>query len=160
MRWVTRRCALRHSGYSHRLAYNQNVANMHQFWLKVAAALYSVGLLYAFVALTGKRQLMSRALLPLVGLGTIFHFVSILEAFTASGQFTPATLFESESLLAFLLMCFFFGAYWKYKATSHGIFVFPLVFLLTLSAAVGEKPPQFETAALRSWWIVTHIALI
>src|SRR3954447_17468129 len=126
---------------------------MHQFWLKVAVALYSVGLLYAFVALTGKRQWMSRALLPLVGLGTVFHLVSIVEALSASGKFTPATLFESESLLAFLLMCFFFGVYWKYRATSHGIFVFPLVFLLTLSAAVGEKPPQFDDPALRSWWI-------
>lgn len=151
---------MRHSQQSHVLAYNQNVANMHQFWLKVAAAMYSVGLLYAFVALSGKRQVLSRTLLPIVGLGTIFHFVAMVESFTESGQFTPATLFQSESLLAFLLMFFFFIVYWKYSTTSHGIFVFPLVFLLTLSAAVGERPPQFDNPALRGGWIITHIALI
>ena len=133
---------------------------MHQFWLKVAAGLYSVGLVYAFVTLSGKRGVLTKVLLPLVGLGTIFHFVAMVEGFSASGQFTPANLFESESLLAFLLMAFFFGFYWKYRTTTHGIFVFPLAFLLTLSAAVGEKPPQFDNPALKSGWIVTHIALI
>lgn len=122
--------------------------------------MYSVGLVYAFIALSGKRQVLSRVLLPLVGLATVFHFVAIVESFKASGRFAPATLFQSESLLAFLLMLFFFGFYWKYQTTSHGILVFPLVFLLTLSAAVGEQPPQFDNPTLRSGWIVTHIALI
>jgi len=57
-------------------------------------------------------------------------------------------------------MLFFFGVYWRYKTASHGIFVFPLVFLLALSASLAEQPPQFSSPLLRSGWIVLHIALI
>jgi ABC-type transport system involved in cytochrome c biogenesis permease subunit len=66
----------------------------------------------------------------------------------------------SQSLLAFLLMVFFTGVYIRYRTTAPGIFVFPLVFLLAFSAAVGQQPPQFTSPLLRSGWIFVHIALI
>jgi ABC-type transport system involved in cytochrome c biogenesis permease subunit len=58
------------------------------------------------------------------------------------------------------MMVFFTGIYVRYRTTAPGIFVFPLVFLLTFSAAVGQQPPQFASPLLRSGWIFIHIALI
>jgi ABC-type transport system involved in cytochrome c biogenesis permease subunit len=48
----------------------------------------------------------------------------------------------------------------KYKTSSPGIFVFPLVFLLTFASAIAQQPPTFNNPMLRSGWIVVHIALI
>jgi ABC-type uncharacterized transport system permease subunit len=133
---------------------------MPHLWLRVAVSLYGLGLLYALVALTGKREILARIILPAVGLGAIFHFVALAEAFATSGELAPATISQSESLLAFVLMVCFFGIFWRYKTTSLGILVFPLVFLLSLSAAMGQEPPQFSSPLLRSGWIAVHITLI
>lgn len=128
--------------------------------MRVAVGLYGLGLVYALIALTGRREVLDRIILPAVGLGTIFHFVALAEAFASSGELAPATISQSESLLAFALMVLFFAVYWRYKTTSPGILVFPLVFLLSLSAALGQAPPQFSSPLLKSGWIAFHITLI
>src|SRR5262249_38412772 len=56
---------------------------------------------------------------------------------------------------------FFFAIYARYQATAPGLAVFPLVFLLTASAAFGATPtdrglPLFVSAQ----WIYMHVALI
>src|SRR5437899_3152408 len=133
---------------------------MPHLWMRVAVGLYGLGLLYALVALTGKREVLARIILPAVGLGTIFHFVALAEAYVSSGELAPVTISQSESLLGFVLMVCFFGVYWRYKTTSPGILVFPLVFLLSLSAALGQDPPQFSSPLLKNGWIALHITLI
>jgi ABC-type uncharacterized transport system permease subunit len=133
---------------------------MPHLWLRVAVAFYGLGLLYALIALSGRREVLARIILPAVGLGAIFHFVSIAEAYAAAGDFAPTNVTQSESLLAFVLMVSFFAVYWRYKTTSLGILVFPLVFLLSLSASLGQQPPQFISPLLGSGWILVHITLI
>ncbi|MCU1309004.1 MAG: cytochrome c assembly protein [Candidatus Angelobacter sp.] len=133
---------------------------MPHLWMRVAVGLYGLGLLYALVALSGKREVLARIILPALGLGAIFHFVALAEAYVSSGELAPVTISQSESLLAFVLIACFFGVYWRYKTTSPGILVFPLVFLLSLSAAIGQEPPQFDSPLLRSGWILFHITLI
>ena len=64
-------------------------------------------------------------------MGMVFHFVSLMESVIASGQLTLASVHNSESLLAFLIMMVFMIVFLVYKTTSPGIVVFPLVFLLT-----------------------------
>src|SRR5215831_3992627 len=123
---------------------------MPLFWLRVALVFYSVGLIYALAALWGGRRVLTSVTLPAVGLGAIFHFVSLVENAMTSGTWTPSSMHELESLLAFVLMEFFFIIYFRYKATSPGIAVFPLVFLLTASAALGpvhaEKQSQLNVS--------------
>src|SRR5260370_15953431 len=115
---------------------------MPLFWLRVALTLYGVGLIYALVSLWRGRQILSRITMPAVGLGMTFHFVSLIENAMLSRIWTPSSMHELESLLAFLLMVFFFAIYARYKATAPGLAVFPLVFLLTASAAFGAKPSE------------------
>jgi ABC-type uncharacterized transport system permease subunit len=103
---------------------------------------------------------LARVILPVVGLGAIFHFVSLAEALIVSGKLAPMSSPQVPSWLALLLMIFFFGIYWIYGTTSHGTVIFPLAFLLTLSTALAASPPQFSSPVMRSGWFYSHLALI
>jgi len=138
---------------------------MPLFWLRVALVLYGVGLLYALASLWAGRAVLTRIALPAVGLGAILHFVAVFENAwknaSTSGTWAPSSMHELESLLALALMVFFFVIYARYKATAPGLAVFPLVFLLTASAALGSVSPEQESPLFVSpQWIYVHVALI
>jgi ABC-type uncharacterized transport system permease subunit len=133
---------------------------MPHIWLSIAIFLYGIGLLYSLAALRGRRENLERGVLAAVRIGAIFHLVALAESVWSSGHVAALTVQSAESLLAFLLMVVFFFTYWRYKTVSHGIFVFPLVFLLTLFTALGNRPVTFQSEVLRSGWIAIHIALI
>ncbi len=133
---------------------------MPHLWLRFAAALYGMGLIYALLALRGRGIALSRLILPAVGTGLVFHFVALIENFQSSGNLMPTAAHQYESLLGFLLMAFFMGFYFRYKTTSPGILIFPLVFLLTLSAAIGAEAAPFSSPRTRNGWVFVHIALI
>jgi ABC-type uncharacterized transport system permease subunit len=131
------------------------------FWLRVALSLYGVGLLYALASFWGGRKVLTRITLPAVGLGMVFHFVSIIENAMSSGTWTPTSMHGQESLLAFVLMVFFFIVYARYRATSPGLAVFPLVFWLTFSASSYASPTEPSAPIFVSLqWIYIHVALI
>lgn len=129
-------------------------------WLRVALVFYGVGLLYALVALTRTSEVLSKVALHAAYLGMVFHIVSLTEAVVQSGQLVSASIHNSESLLAFLIMVVFMLAYLVYKTTSPGIVIFPLVFLLTFVAATGQQPLVFTSLAVRRGWLAVHILMI
>ena len=123
-------------------------------WLRVALCCYAVGLLYALLALTRTSSLLNRVALPAMTLGMVFQFVSLTEAVLLSGQLTLASVHNSESLLALMIMAAFMIVYLVYRTTSPGIVVFPLVFVLTFVAATTQQPfllisPGMRGVALR-----------
>ena len=129
------------------------------FWLRVALSLYGVGLLYALASFWGGRKVLTRITLPAVGLGMVFHFVSIIENAMFSGTWTPTSMHGLESLLAFVLMVFFFVVYARFRATSPGLAVFPLVFWLTFSASSYAEPTEPSAPLFVSTqWIYIHVA--
>jgi len=132
---------------------------MSLMWLRVALFFYGVGLLYALVALTRTTEILSKIALHAAYLGMVFHFVSLTEAVLQT-QFATASIHNSESLLAFLIMVVFMLAYMVYKTTTPGIVVFPLVFLLTFVAATGEQPLVFTSLVVRRGWLALHILMI
>ena len=103
-------------------------------------------MLYALVALTRTSEILSKLALHAAYLGMVLHFVSLVEAVVETGQLTLASVHNSESLLAFLIMVVFMLAYLVYKTTSPGIVIFPLVFLLTFIAATGQQPLVLDAA--------------
>jgi ABC-type uncharacterized transport system permease subunit len=129
-------------------------------WLRVALVFYAAGLLYALVALTRTSEILGKVALHASYLGMVFHFVSLTEAVVQSGQFASASVHNSESLLAFLIMVGFMLAYLVYKTTTPGIVVFPLVFLLTFIAATGQQPLVFASVAVKHGWLAVHILMI
>jgi ABC-type uncharacterized transport system permease subunit len=118
-----------------------------------------VGLLYALVALNRTSEILNKVALHAAYLGMVLHFVSLTEAVVAAGQLTLASVHNSESLLAFLIMVVFMIVYLVYKTTSPGIVVFPLVFLLTFVAATGQQPLVLTPVAAKGW-LAAHILMI
>jgi ABC-type uncharacterized transport system permease subunit len=133
---------------------------MPHLWLRVAVVLYGLGLLYALISLIRRREIQPRVILPHVGLAAVFHFVAIMEGIIVGGRLAALESSQVPSIAALLLLLFFFGIYWRYKITSHGMFVLPLVFLFTLTSSIATEPPQFESPLMRSGWIWGHIGLI
>src|SRR5882757_2579234 len=125
---------------------------MTLMWLRVALICYAAGLLYALVALTRTSEILSKVALQAAYLGMVLHFVSLTEAIVQSGQLTLASVHNSESLLAFLIMVVFMIVYLIYKTTSPAIVVFPLVFLLTFVAATGQQPLVLTSLAVKKGW--------
>jgi ABC-type uncharacterized transport system permease subunit len=132
---------------------------MSVLWLRVALACYAVGLLYASVALTRSNELLNRIVLYAAYLGMIFHFVSLTEEILVTGKITLMSIHNAESALAFLIMIVFTAVFLVYRTTSPGIVVFPVVFLLTLLAATGDRP-FLASEGVHRGWLFTHIALI
>jgi ABC-type uncharacterized transport system permease subunit len=133
---------------------------MPHLWLRVAALLYGLGTIYALVALLRRREIVGRYVTPFIAGGALLHLVSIAETTMSGVQLAPALSKQSESILALALVAFYLIVYARYRTASHALFVFPLATLLTLSAAVGQKPAQFDSPILRSGWIYVHITLI
>jgi len=133
---------------------------MPLFWLRIATALYGFGLISAFIWLLRRRETLSQTMISLAEVGLTFHFVALVETMNLSGHVIPASLHQSESLLAFLLMLFFVAVFYSYKTISPSVFVFPAVFLLTLAAGMAQEPSQFLSSGMRTGWIFLHIALI
>jgi ABC-type uncharacterized transport system permease subunit len=133
---------------------------MPQFWLRVAVVLYGIGLVYALLILVRRSDLLGRIALHAAGLAMVFHFVSLTEAFAQERTLLLASVHNSESLLAFVVMVGFMLVYWRYQTTTPGVFVFPLVFLLTFVSAMGGQKIVLATPLVRNGWIIAHIVMI
>src|SRR3954471_4909569 len=135
---------------------------MPLFWLRISFLFYAVGLLYALSAVSRPCSWLQKYVVQIVGIGMVFHIVSLTETAMISGHLslTAMSVYDSESLLAFLILTVFMIVYAKYKTIAPGIFVFPLVFLMTFAAALGQQPVVFSSGLMRSGWLFAHIATI
>src|SRR3569833_126928 len=132
---------------------------MPLLWLRLAVIFYGMGLVYSLLLLSKRGELLARIAGPAVGLGMTFQLVSLVEFGFLEGRIT-ASVHHSESLLAFMIMVVFMIFYVRYRTTSPGIFVFPLVFFLTFASATGPKGLTFASPLLKNSWTIVHIVLI
>ncbi len=133
---------------------------MPLIWLRVAVVCYGVGLLYSLLLLSKQGNVLAKVVEPAVGLGLIFHFVSLVESTVLIGHLSLASIHYSESILAFLAMVVFFVFFVGYRTVSPGVVIFPIVFMLTFASAIGQKPVTLTSPLLRSGWIFVHVVLI
>ncbi len=129
-------------------------------WLRVAAGLYSLGLLHALFLLTRQRDSVFRPALWAFGLGGLFHLVSIVEQGLRQRQFPVNDIFQTISLCAFLITVSFLFIYWRYRTESLSVFTFPLVFVLTLAAGLSKNFPAWSSPEVRGIWLKVHIVFI
>ena len=116
---------------------------MPLLWLRLAVLFYGLGLVYSLLLLSKRGDVLARVAGPAVGLGMTFQLVSLVEFAVLEGKIT-ASVHHSESLLAFVIMVVFMIFFIRYRTTSPGIFVFPLVFFLTFASAIGPHPLSFS----------------
>jgi ABC-type uncharacterized transport system permease subunit len=136
------------------------MAEMSVIWLRVAAALYSLGLVHAILTLVRRREHLFRVALGAFALASVFHFVSIVEEGLLMNRCPIANFFETLSMCAFLFAVLYLFVQWRYKVESLSVFVFPLVFVMTLVATLGNPVEQFTNPLLRQSWLTLHIVLI
>lgn len=136
------------------------MAELSVLWLRTAAALYSLGLLHGILTLVRKRDSLFRPALAAFGFAALLHLVSIVEEGAISGNLPVNNFYESLSLCALLIAGSYLFAHWRYRLESLGVFVFPLVFVMTLMGTFGN-PVNLETSpAVRSTWLAVHIVLV
>ncbi len=133
---------------------------MSLFWLRVAMALYSLGLLHALITVIARRSRMFRYALASISVGAVFHLVSLVEEGLSIERLPVATFPQAVSVLAFVVVISFLLIYWRYRFEALGVFIFPLVFMLTLAAAVGPDRAGGSAPLLHSFWLYLHAGLI
>ena len=94
------------------------MAEMSVIWLRVAAALYSLGLVHAILTLVRRREHLFRVALGAFALGSVFHFVSIIEEGLVMNRCPIANVYETLSMCGFLfalllVVLFAGGSYFK-----------------------------------------------
>jgi ABC-type uncharacterized transport system permease subunit len=136
------------------------MAEMSIIWLRVAAALYSLGLLHAILTLIRRREYLFRVALGAFSLAAVFHFVSIVEEGIAVNRCPITNFYELLSMCALLLVLVYLFAHWRYKLDSLSVFVFPLVFVAALVATMGNPVSAWSSPVIRNTWLTVHIVLV
>ena len=136
------------------------MAEMSVIWLRVAAALYSLGLLHAILTLVRRREHLFRVALGAFGLGAVFHFVSIVEEGIVNNRCPIGNFYETLSMCAFLIVVLYLFVHWRYQLDSLSVFIFPLVFVMTLVATMGNPVSAWSSPVVRNAWLTVHIVLV
>ena len=133
---------------------------MSVIWLRVAVALYSLGLLHAILMLVRRREHLFPVALGAFGLGSVFHFVSIIEEGIVNNRCPITNFYETLSMCAFLVVVLYLFVEWRYHVESLSVFVFPLVFVMALVATLGNPVSAWSSPVVRDAWLTVHIVLV
>lgn len=136
------------------------MAEMSVIWLRVAATLYSIGLLHAILTLVRRREQLFRVALGAFTIGSVFHFVSIVEEGIATNRCPITNTYETLSMCAFLVVVLYLVVHWRYKVESLSVFIFPLVFVMSLVATLGNPVSAWSSPVVRNAWLTVHIVLV
>lgn len=132
---------------------------MYTALLWSALALYGVGILLTFPSVIRRRASLSPATLGALGLGLFSHAAALAVAATQIHRLPVTDVRSALSFFSFLATVAFFFVYLRYRITSLGIFMLPLVFVLTFISAL-HPGRSFDSAAFRGGWLLVHIASI
>lgn len=133
---------------------------MSVIWLRVATALYSLGLLHAILTLVRRREHLFRVALAAFTIGAVFHFVSIIEEGLRYNRCPIGNVYETVSMCAFLVVLLYLFIHWRYKLESLSVFIFPLVFVMTLVSTMSNPVATWSNPLVRSVWLTVHIVLV
>ena len=136
------------------------MVEMSVIWLRVAAALYSLGLLHAILTLVRRREHLFRVALSAFALGAVFHFVSIIEEGILANRCPITNIYETLSMCSFLIVVLYLFVHWRYKLESLSVFIFPLVFVMALVATLGNPVSAWSSPVVRNAWLTVHIVLV
>lgn len=133
---------------------------MSVVWLRTAAAFYSCGLLYALIYLFRRTTRLFAPALIVFSIGTVFHFVSIVELWSESGHLPFNNFYETSSICAFLIALFYLLAYSYYRISIFSVCLFPVVFFMTLIGATEFPVARWSSPQLRNVWLMVHISTV
>ncbi len=132
---------------------------MHAYLIASALAFYGAGIVLTLPSVVRRRASLSPTSLAAVGLGLLLHAVALLVHALELHRLPIVDVRSALACFAFLATLAFFLVYLRYRITSLGIFMLPLVFVLTLVSALQPGRP-FESATFRGEWLLVHITSV
>lgn len=130
---------------------------MGVFWLRVAVALYFIGLLHAVFVILRKGDHWFRFALLSFGIGAVLHIVSVVELTVSIGHLPVDNTYETISLCALLIALSFLFVYWRYSFATLSVFIFPLVFVMSQIGAMERPVAAWPNLRLRDAWLLLHV---
>jgi len=128
------------------------------FWLRVAACLYAVGLLHAILVLVRHGQNVFPLARAAFRIAIILHGVAIVERLMFSDELGAG--YQTLSVCAFLIAVVFLIVEWRYRFHGLSVVLFPLVFGMTLVAAMERAPEPGANEPMGQVWLGVHILLV
>ena len=86
--------------------------------------------------------------------------VALVEETVYLGSFPLHNSYESASSCAFLIALVFLFLYWRYRIKTHAVFMFPLVFILSLVGSLQTPVATWTNPTVRDVWLMVHVALV
>src|SRR5436305_3301353 len=133
---------------------------MSVIWLRTAAGLYSLGLLYALLSLFRKGTRLFAPALVAFAAGALIHLVSYVELQIETGHLPLNNFYETSSLCAFLIGVLFLIYYAFYRVAIFGVCLFPVVFFMTLIGATEFPVATWSSPQIRNAWLLIHITTV
>jgi cytochrome c-type biogenesis protein CcsB len=132
---------------------------MYSVLLWLALIFYFVGMVVMVPSLMKHRPSVPSLSLMALGAGLVVHGASLAARAVNLHRLPVIDVQSALSFFAFLVTLAFFLAYLRYRIDILGIFMLPLVFVLTLISAL-RPGPSFQSTAFRSGWLMVHISTI
>src|SRR3979411_2927501 len=102
----------------------------------------------------------SRPVLGAFCVAVILHGVSLSETAWLMGQFPVNNFYESIAVCGFVLAVLFLFVYWRYHFQGLSVFLFPLIFVMTLMGALEFPVSSWSTKTARDAWLIVHVLLV
>ena len=133
---------------------------MSLLFLRLSLALYSIGLLHSFLTIITRKKTLFRVALFGICSGFLTHALSILFTWLETDHPPVTNYHQALSFFAFVIVLAFLVSYGRYRIDSLSVFVFPLVFILTLAAVLIAPSQQPLPEVLKNLWFYIHIPTI
>jgi ABC-type uncharacterized transport system permease subunit len=130
------------------------------FWLRAAACLYAIGLLHSLLSVMRRNQNLYPVALGTFRVGVVLHSVALVELAMAYGRLPLDNFYETLSLCALLVALVFLFVESRFRFHGTAIAMFPLVFLMTLVAALERPVATWPNVGVRDAWLIVHIILV
>ena len=120
-----------------------------------ALGFYGLAIASSLPSLIRRRPRLTPTTLSAVSIGLLAHLAALILAATSQNRLPIVDVGSATSLLAFLVGLAFLVSYMKYRIMTLGIFILPLIFILTLGSLLqGEV--NFESPQFRTRWLIVH----
>jgi cytochrome c-type biogenesis protein CcsB len=130
---------------------------MSTLFLRLAITFYALGLLHSLLTILSQRRRIFRVALAGITAGFICHALAISWLWYEVAHPPITNLQEALSFFAFAIVLAYLFTYWRYHLSALSVFIFPLVFILTLAANLMSPGEHFRSDILKSLWFYMHI---
>ena len=129
-------------------------------WLRVAGLLFIPGVVQALLTLFRRNEHLFGPAFGAFAVGAILEMVAITERGLQQNRLPVNNFFESMAVCSFLIAVAFLFVFWRYQFQSLGLFIFPLVFIMTLIAGFEQPIGPWSSPGVRGAWLAIHVLFI